>query len=67
MFYLIYVSSAIKLMHDDELLLLLEKARENNSRLGITGMLLYKEGNFMQMLEGGKEDCAGIIRCDKKR
>jgi len=52
MFYLIYVSSAIKLMDQDELLLLLKEARENNHKLGVTGMLLYKEGNFMQILEG---------------
>ena len=54
MFYLIYVSSVIKLMEEDELLLLLQEAREKNQRLEITGMLLYKEGNFMQMLEGEK-------------
>lgn len=54
MFYLIYVSSAIKLMEDSELLFLLDESREKNQRLGITGMLLYKEGNFMQMLEGEK-------------
>ena len=66
MFYLIYVSSAIKLMHDDELLLLLEKARENNSRLGITGMLLYKEGNFMQMLEGEKKTVLELYDAIKK-
>jgi len=55
MFYLIYVSSAIKLMEEDELLFMLQEAREKNQRLEITGMLLYKEGNFMQMLEGDKK------------
>ncbi len=55
MFYLIYVSSAVKLMDDDELLFLLAQSREKNIRLGITGMLLYKAGNFMQMLEGEKQ------------
>ena len=34
---------------------LLEKSRKNNSALDITGMLLYKDGNFMQFLEGPKE------------
>ena len=55
MFYLIYVSSAVKLMDNDELLTLLEQSREKNLRLGITGMLLYSEGNFMQMLEGDRQ------------
>jgi len=31
---------------------LLTVAREKNSRLGITGMLLYKAGLFLQVLEG---------------
>lgn len=55
MYYLIYVSSATRLMRDEELLHLLEKSRANNSELSITGMLLYKGGNFMQMLEGDRD------------
>jgi hypothetical protein len=39
-------------MSDDELLNLHHFSRKNNLKLEITGMLLYKEGNFMQMLEG---------------
>lgn len=55
MFYLIYISSATKLMDDDELLFLLEQSREKNLKLNVTGMLLYKDGCFMQMLEGEKQ------------
>lgn len=65
-FYLIYVSSAIKLMEEEELLLLLEEAREKNLRLGITGMLLYKEGNFMQMLEGDRKAVLELYDTIKK-
>ena len=32
--------------------ILLEHARRNNEKAGVTGMLLYKDGNFMQVLEG---------------
>jgi hypothetical protein len=39
----------------DELTDLLQKSRKNNSALGITGMLLYKDGNFMQVLEGDED------------
>jgi hypothetical protein len=60
MYYLIYVSSAVKLMSDDELVALLEQSREKNLGLGITGMLLYKSGNFMQMLEGEKDVVMGL-------
>src|SRR5262244_3202576 len=31
---------------------MLERVRPKNDALGITGMLLYKDGNFMQALEG---------------
>lgn len=52
MIQLVYVSSAIKPFDNDELIALLTRAREKNARLNITGMLLYKGGNFMQVLEG---------------
>lgn len=55
---LIYASSASEMLNEDELLALLEKAREKNTRLGITGMLLYRGGNFLQVLEGE----ANIVR-----
>ena len=56
MFYLIYASYAAKPMGDDELLFLLEQSHEKNLTLGITGMLLYKEPDFMQMLDGKKQE-----------
>lgn len=49
---LIYVSSATILLSQEELTALLETSRRNNTRAGITGMLLYKDGNFMQVIEG---------------
>ena len=39
----------------NELLELLTNVREKNARLGVTGLLLYDDGNFMQVLEGAKE------------
>lgn len=52
MFFIIYASSAAQTFTRSELLALLAKARETNTRLGITGILLYKDGNFIQVLEG---------------
>ncbi len=49
---LVYVSSAIRQFEAPELLDILRTARRNNERLDVTGMLLYKDGNFMQVLEG---------------
>ncbi len=49
---LIYCSQAVKEFTSDELIALLERARRNNERLGLTGMLLYSNQSFMQVLEG---------------
>ncbi len=42
-------------MRDQDLADLLAQARANNERKGITGMLLYKDGRFIQLLEGHEE------------
>ena len=55
MYYLIYLSSSVKPMSHDQLSTLLQQCRDNNQKNGITGMLLYQNGNFMQMLEGDNQ------------
>jgi len=52
---LVYNSSAAHLMDKVELLEILEVSRPKNARLQITGLLLYKDGTFMQALEGPEE------------
>jgi hypothetical protein len=52
MIQLIYVSTATNLPAESELLYLLEQARSRNLRRHITGMLLYSNGTFLQLLEG---------------
>jgi len=49
---LIYLSAATVPFLKQDLLELLTLSRANNSKLGITGMLLFKDGNFLQTLEG---------------
>jgi Sensors of blue-light using FAD len=51
-FYLVYVSAAVTWFSEASLRALLADARPRNERAGITGILLYKDGNFMQLLEG---------------
>ena len=51
-FYLVYVSSATTLFSDSELDEILNISHRNNTRLDVSGMLLYKDGNLMQVLEG---------------
>lgn len=53
--HLIYSSAATRQIHDDEIIKLLENARAKNARLGITGMLLFQNGSFFQILEGSPE------------
>jgi hypothetical protein len=55
MYLVVYVSSAVELFSEAQLTELLKKSRQNNSAAGVTGLLLYKEGNFMQLLEGAQE------------
>ncbi|MEI7456392.1 MAG: BLUF domain-containing protein [Nitrosomonadales bacterium] len=50
--HLIYVSSACGMKSDAELELILESAVRHNAAQNITGMLLYANGSFMQVLEG---------------
>ena len=50
--YLIYISTAVQALSDEELKEILVISQENNSRDGLTGMLLYGEGTFVQLLEG---------------
>lgn len=49
---LVYFSHACRRYNEAALLDLLRVSRANNARDGITGMLLYDDGNFIQALEG---------------
>ncbi len=60
MYFLTYVSSAVTPFSRTELADLLAKSNENNARLGISGMLLYKDGNMMQVLEGEEQDVRAL-------
>jgi FAD-dependent sensor of blue light len=53
---LVYVSSAKHSFSSEDLAELLQISRRNNGALGVTGMLLYVGGNFMQALEGEEAD-----------
>lgn len=53
--YLIYVSSAKGLFTKTDFSDILSTSRFNNKLKDITGILLYNEGNIMQVLEGEEE------------
>jgi len=52
MFRMVYVSTATGPMDGPALEALLRVARANNARLGVTGVMLYHDGSFLQILEG---------------
>ena len=56
---LVYASAATQPFTPEALKLLLSKARARNSTYGVTGMLLYHRGSFLQVLEGPE---AGVDR-----
>ncbi|MFI5157569.1 MAG: BLUF domain-containing protein [Sphingobacteriales bacterium] len=56
MYYLIYLSAGVNWFSEKELTDILSVSITNNSRDNITGLLLYSEGNFIQLLEGNEQD-----------
>ncbi|MBV9880523.1 MAG: BLUF domain-containing protein [Gemmatirosa sp.] len=59
--HLIYASTAVGSPSDEALAELLGAARRKNERRGLTGMLLYTEGTFFQVLEGPPDAVDGAF------
>ncbi|WP_439135241.1 BLUF domain-containing protein [Pseudomaricurvus sp.] len=51
----IYASTAKEKLEKNQIVSILEKARKKNSSINVTGMLLYDDGAFFQILEGKRE------------
>lgn len=52
---LVYISSAIPDLKHSQIQNLVDTSCHNNDKFQITGLLLFVEGNFMQVLEGSRE------------
>lgn len=52
MIRIVYMSSATAWPTQADLEMLLQEARERNAQHGITGLLLYRKAQFLQVLEG---------------
>ncbi|HEX2855309.1 MAG TPA: BLUF domain-containing protein [Opitutaceae bacterium] len=59
---IIWISEAVKNYTNAELLVLLTKARANNAKHGVTGLLLYHGGSFMQFMEGEADTVMSIYQ-----
>jgi hypothetical protein len=60
MLQIIYASGAVKPYARNELVELLRVARQRNAAADISGMLLYHDGAFLQVLEGPDYDVDAI-------
>jgi hypothetical protein len=49
-----YASRAVPAVDQEELVAILRKSKTNNPALGLTGVLCFSEGIFLQVLEGGR-------------
>jgi hypothetical protein len=61
-FHLIYVSTALIPFSVQALEVLLSQSRRDNSTYGISGLLIYGGGNFMQLLEGSRPAVEALYR-----
>lgn len=57
-----YVSRATRALGLPELGALLDKARANNRRDGISGLLVYDAGSFLQVFEGPTDAVEALVR-----
>lgn len=64
--HVVYVSSATRLLVVEEVDSILAVSRRNNARVGLTGMLLYVDGNFIQLLEGTEPAVLGKLAVIEK-
>ncbi len=62
MIEIVYASAEAKPFSANALADLLEKARVNNRALGVTGVLLYHNGSFLQVLEGPESVVDGLFQ-----
>ncbi len=56
LYQLIYASRATRGFEPDELARIVSASRRSNASCGVTGMLLYDAGSFLQVLEGEQAD-----------
>jgi hypothetical protein len=61
LYSLVYMSKSAIRFTQRELTDLLTQSRKDNRALQITGLLLYADGNFMQLLEGARKDVEALI------
>ena len=64
---LMYASRAAPAVDQEELVAILKKSKASNPKAGVTGVLCFSEGTFIQVLEGARLDpyaqgVGGLVR-----
>jgi hypothetical protein len=62
----VYLSTAVGVLRADELDRIYLRAKAANARAGITGLLLFYEGMFLQVLEGPAAGVASLMERIRK-
>ena len=57
---LMYASRAARTVDHDSLLEILRKSKANNAVSGVTGVLCFSDGIFIQLLEGGRSPVSAL-------
>ena len=57
---LMYASRAADSVNQNELVAILKKSKANNLELGVTGLLCFSAGIFLQVLEGGRTPVSAL-------
>lgn len=60
-YQLLYVSGATPKMRSSDLETILAASRANNAGLGVTGLLLFGDGTFIQVLEGERSTVRRLV------
>ena len=57
---LMYASRAVSPQAEGELALILQQSKKNNPGVGVTGVLCFSAGIFLQVLEGGRNAVSAL-------
>lgn len=60
--HIVYISMARKDLSEQELKDLLTEIRKKNADQGVTGLLLYNTGAFIQVIEGSEDTIHSVFR-----
>ncbi len=65
-YQLVYSSSATQEFWPDDLFRLVETSRRKNALRAVTGMLLFRDGQFLQLLEGPEREVMSVFELVKR-